>query len=186
MVDYFEQHPEIDVIFGDAILTDPSLQPLSYRRVILPRRWHTLVRPLGVLTCTTFFRRKLVKEGTLFDPKWKIIGDKAWVLSFFDRGYRMAVLHEPLAVFALTGSNLSNHQGVKAEQLRWTAGVPPMIRLVKPWVQGWHLIEKWKQGAYVRRTVDSAWYTWDSFPVRKAFTGSTLGWNWPVLTSKTS
>src|SRR5271155_4195451 len=77
VIDYFEKHPEIDVVFGDAILTDPALQPLSYRRVILPDLWHTLVRPLGVLTCSTFFRRKIVDDGVLFDPAWKIIGDKA-------------------------------------------------------------------------------------------------------------
>jgi len=181
VTEYFSRHPEIDVVFGDAILTGPLLEPLSYRRVILPRRWHTLVRPLGVLTCSTFFRRRLVDEGALFDPGWKIIGDKAWILSLLDRSYRMAALGEPLAVFALTGANLSNQQGVKAEHLRWKRNVPPLVQLFKPLIQGRHLFEKWRQGAYARRAVNSAWYTWDSFPARRRFPGSKLGWKWPVL-----
>jgi len=52
VADYFEQHPEVDVVFGDSIVVDSELEPLAYRRVVMPRRWHTLLRPLGVLTCS--------------------------------------------------------------------------------------------------------------------------------------
>ncbi len=178
---YFEQHPGVDVLFGDSIVTDATLTPLAYRRVVLPRRWHTLLRPLGVLTCSTFFRRKIVDEGALFDPSWKITGDKAWILSLFDRGYRLAVLPEPLAVFALTGANLSQHEAVHAERLRWKKSVPPHIRRAKPLVQARHLVEKWRRGAYQVRRIDSAWYTRASLPVRQRFEGLTLGWKWPSL-----
>jgi glycosyltransferase involved in cell wall biosynthesis len=181
VADYFEQHPDIDVLFGDAILADPSLQPLSYRRVVLPRRWHTLLRPLGVLTCSTFFRRKLVDDGVLFDPSWKIIGDKAWILSLLDRGYRMAVLPEPLALFTLTGDNLSLHQNVQVERLRWKKNIAPVIRLAKGPILARHVLEKWKHGAYKTRRVDSAWYTSASFPVRRNFAGLTLSWKWPSI-----
>lgn len=183
VADYFGEHPEVDVLFGDSIVADSSLMPLAYRRVVLPRRWHTLLRPLGVLTCSTFFRRKLVEEGALFDATWKITGDKAWILSLFDRGYRMAVLQEPLAVFALTGANLSQHQDVHAERLRWNKSVSPVIRLARPLVRARHILEKWRQGAYQIRRVDSAWYTSASLPVRRSFAGLTLSWKWPSISS---
>ena len=184
VADYFGQHPEIDVLFGDAILVDPSLQPVSYRRVVLPRRWHTLVRPLGVLTCSTFFRRKLVEAGALFDTTWKIIGDKVWILNLMDRGYRLAVLPEPLAIFTLTGDNLSLHRDVHAERARWIKSVPPLIWPLKPLIHIRHLLEKWRQGAYKIRRVDSAWYTPVSLPVRRDFAGLTLSWKWPSISSK--
>jgi len=184
VADFFDEHPEIDVLFGDAILTGPDLEPLSYRRVILPWKWHTLVRPLGTLTCATFFRRKLVDDGALFDPAWRIIGDRAWVLSFFQRGYRLAALHEPTSVFALTGANLSNHASVKAEYLRWKQGVPPLVEAAKPIVLARHLLAKWRQGAYSNHEIDSAWYTWKSFPARRHFVEKKLGWRWPVLEEK--
>jgi glycosyltransferase involved in cell wall biosynthesis len=182
---YFDEHPEVDVLFGDSIVADSSLMPVAYRRVVLPRRWHTLVRPLGVLTCSTFFRRKIVDEGVLFDPAWKIIGDKAWILALLDRGYRMAVLHEPLAVFVLTGVNLSHHQGIHAERLRWNQGFSPLIRLAKPLVVLGHVVEKWKQGAYRARHLTSAWYTPDSHTIRHNFAQLTLGWKWPSITGRT-
>ena len=186
VADYFGQHPEVNVLWGDSIVADSSLMPLAYRRAVLPRRWHTLLRPPGVLTCSTFFRRKLVEEGALFDTTWKITGDKAWILSLLDRGYRMAVLHEPLAVFALTGANLSQHQDVHAERLRWNKSVSPVIRLARPLVRARHILEKWRQGAYQIRQVDSAWYTSASLPVRRSFAGLTLSWKWPSISSSSA
>jgi glycosyltransferase involved in cell wall biosynthesis len=183
VADYFQRHPGVDVLFGDSIVADSSLMPLAYRRVVLPRYWHTWLRPLGVLTCSTFFRRKLVEDGALFDTTWKITGDKAWILSMFDRGYRMAVLQEPLAVFALTGANLSHHQNVHAERLRWKKSISPVIRLAKPLVRARHVLEKWSQGAYKIQRVDTAWYTPDSLPARRSFAGLTLGWKWPSIPS---
>ena len=182
VADYFEQHPEVDVLFGDSIVADAQLMPLAYRRVVLPWRWHTLLRPLGVLTCSTFFRRKIVDDEALFDTAWKITGDKAWILSLHDHGYRMAVLNEPLAIFALTGENLSHHQNVLAERLRWKATISPVISLARPLVRARHVLEKWKHGAYNKHVVDTAWYTQASFPARHGFARLTLGWKWPSIT----
>ena len=184
VTDFFERHPEIDVLFADAILTDPKLEPLSYRRVILPWRWHVLARPLGTLTCATFFRRKLVEEGALFDPAWRIIGDRAWVLDFLDRGYRMATLREPTSVFALTGGNLSNHPSVREEYARWEKIVPAVVRAAGPLVRAQYVVAKWREGAYEDRGVDSAWFTRESFPQRQPFVREKLSWHWPVLEEK--
>jgi glycosyltransferase involved in cell wall biosynthesis len=183
VVDYFDKHPEVDVLFGDSVIVGDTLHPLAYRRVVLPRRWHTMLRPLGVLTCSIFFRRKLVEDETFFDTAWKITGDKAWILSLFDRRYRLAVLPEPLAIFALTGSNLSRHEAVHAERLKWKKSVPTLISLAKPLIRARHIMEKWVHGAYSMQRVDSAWYTFESLTVRRSFTGLTLGWKWPSITS---
>jgi len=177
--EYFERHPEIDVVFGDAIVTDPSLRPLSYRRVILPRRWHTLLRPLGVLTCSTFFRRKLVDDGALFDPAWKIIGDKAWILTLLDRAYRLGVLPEPLAVFALTGVNLSQHDGHIGERRRWRSQFSAPFLLASPFVRLHHGWCKWLAGAYRPFRGDLHYYLPTDPGHRTHFTGLALVSSWP-------
>jgi glycosyltransferase involved in cell wall biosynthesis len=179
VADYFERHPEIDVVFGDAILTDSGLNPLSYRRVVMPRRWHTLLRPLNVLTCSTFFRRKLVDDGALFDTSWKIIGDKAWILSLLDRGYGMGVLNEPLSVFALTGANLSQHRNRATEKQRWEQGFSAPFRLIGPLVRLHHWWCKWLAGAYRPFMSDLHYYRPDDLKHRADFTGLTLGTSWP-------
>ena len=76
---FFDTHPEIDVLFGDAILVDERGNPISYRRTVLPTLLHLRQAHLNTPTCSTFFRRKLLDRGFLFDPKWKTIGDLVWI-----------------------------------------------------------------------------------------------------------
>ena len=62
---FFAAHPEVDVLFGDFILTDIDGRPLSYRRVVLPTLQHLRVAPLGTGTCATFFRRNLLERNLI-------------------------------------------------------------------------------------------------------------------------
>jgi glycosyltransferase involved in cell wall biosynthesis len=184
VADYFEKNPEADVLFGDSIITDPSLNPLAYRRAVLPRRLHTLLCPLSILTCSTFFRRKIVDEGAFFDTAWKNLGDKSWVLGLLDRGYHLALLSEAMSVFALTETNLSQQSDVPAERARWRKGLSPVTRLARPLARAGYFLDKWKQGGYMPHRVDSAWYTQESLPVRRTFAGLTLSWKWPSISSE--
>ena len=174
--EYFERHPEIDIVFGDAILADESLQPVAHRRAVTPLYWHTLLRPLGVLTCSTFFRRKVVDDGVLFDPSWRSIGDKAWVLELLKRGYRMHALHEPLAVFAFTGENISNSL---SEDRRWDEKLSPGFRRLRPVAQLQHVLRKWQAGAYRPFTENLSYYRREDPTHRVAFSHLRLGSFWP-------
>jgi len=176
---FFEKHPDVDVVFGDAILADENLRPLSYRRTVTPLRWHTLLRPLGILTCSTFFRRKIVEDGALFDPSWKIIGDKAWVLDLLNRGYGVAALNEPLSVFAFTGENLSHLQRVAEERDRWEKGLSLGYRLLRPLSRMHHVWRKWRAGAYIKHAGDLSYYTRENPDQRTTFSGLKLGHSWP-------
>lgn len=182
--EFFGRNPNVDVVFGDAILADAALEPLAYRRAILPRRRHTILRPLGILTCSTFFRRKIIDDGAIFDPAWKIIGDKIWILSLLARGYRMAVIPQPLAIFALTGDNLSQHADFRAERIRWRNGVPPLLRLAQPLVALEHWLRKWRAGAYCQFNGDLHYYRKNNFMSRTAFTDLALGPGWPRQASR--
>jgi glycosyltransferase involved in cell wall biosynthesis len=179
VADYFDQHPEVDVVFGDAILADQDLNPVSYRRVMVPERWHTLLRPLNVLTCSTFFRRKVVDDGALFDPSWKIIGDKAWLIGLLDHGYRMAALNEPLSVFALTGFNLSQHRHRDTEKERWEKDFSAPFHFIGPFVRLHHWWCKWLVGAYRPYMGDLRYYRPDDLARRTDFTNLKLGSFWP-------
>ena len=181
VADYFGQHPEVDVLFGDSIIADSSLMPLAYRQAVLPIWLHTLMCPLSILTCSTFFRRKLVEDGAFFDTAWKNLGDRIWLLSLLDRRYRMAVLQEPLAVFALTGANLSQQPDVPAERLRWKKGVSPLLWSLRPLVRLHHCWRKWRAGAYCKFRGDLYYYQGFDLTRRTAFTDLALGASWPNL-----
>src|SRR5205814_1220274 len=57
---FFDTHPDVDVLFGDAILIDDRGNPLSYRRTVLPTLSHVRYAHLNTPTCATFFRRSLL------------------------------------------------------------------------------------------------------------------------------
>jgi glycosyltransferase involved in cell wall biosynthesis len=174
---FFLEHPETEVLFGDAILVDGEGQPLSYRRTVRPTRWHTRAVHLNTLTCATFFRRSLLERGLFFDSQWKVIGDAVWVDTVLSAGVKVAVLGEPLAAFAFTGANLGATVRSTEEARRWRAAsgygrLPGIASFL-------HRLHKCLAGAYRHRTLDYAIYTRRSPGQRVLFHAPRLGYGWP-------
>jgi len=175
--EFFAQHPQVDVLFGDAILVDEHGAPLSYRRMVLPIRAHVRIVHLNTLTCATFFRRSIIDRGHFFDLRWKVIGDAAWVDDLLRERIPMATLHEPLSAFTFTGANLgaSARGVVEMKALRggaWKAALGPFLSLH-------HRLRKWQAGAYSPHAVDYALYTKESPNRRVSFAEPRLGFDWP-------
>jgi glycosyltransferase involved in cell wall biosynthesis len=178
VANYFASHPDIDVLFGDAILVNAEGVPLSYRRVTLPSLAHLRLADLNTLTCATFFRRRLIEAGHLFPTHLKIAGDQYWVFQLLKAGTKMAVLQKPLSVFAFTGANLSYTAPAEDERLSWLAPQETPSRLLKPMVIAWHRLGKFLAGAYRWRDVTIDIYTKDQ-PDRRRKISAHVGFRWP-------
>jgi glycosyltransferase involved in cell wall biosynthesis len=113
VADYFGAHPEMDVLFGDAILVDEHGCPLSYRRAILPSMSHLRLADLNTLSCATFFRRRVFESGHLFPSHLKIAGDQYWIFQLVKDKIPMEILQEHLSVFTFTRENLSYSRRTK-------------------------------------------------------------------------
>lgn len=175
---FFAEHPQVDVLCGDFVLTDNHGRALSYRRVVTPRRWHTRLCHLGVATCAIFFRRKLIEQGFLFRPDLRIVGDAEWICRLLDVGFRFAVLPQPLSVFAMTGTNLSVLEIAVQEQAVFSPRLGPVLPVARLAGRAVNFARKLLAGAYVPRKLDYAIYTHES-PVRRvAFTGQRPGTGW--------
>ncbi len=176
VAEFFAAHPEVEVLFGDAVLIDAQGRPLSYRRVVRPERNHVRWVHLNTLTCATFFRRSVLERGFFFEPQWKAIGDAVWVEQMLAAGVRVAALPELLAAFAFTGSNLGASARAVEEARRWQGGawqgkLAPVFSLL-------HRVRKWRAGAYRRHALEIDLYAPDSPTVRRHFSG-TVGYGWP-------
>lgn len=175
---FFSAHPGIDVVFGDAILVDGSGRALSYRGAVLPDALHTRLVHLNTLSCATFFRRKMVEQGHLFDTKWRAIGDAVWVHGMIRAGVAMAVLNEALAIFAFTGVNQSASEKARREAAEWSGATDaPPGWLRKPAILR-HRLAKWTGGAYRKRSFS---YEIRSMGGRERnrHEANSLGWGWP-------
>jgi glycosyltransferase involved in cell wall biosynthesis len=179
---FFIENPEIEVVFGDAILIDADGKPLSYRRIVPPLRSHTRACHLGTLTCSTFFRRSVVERGLSYKGEWREVGDAALVLSWLDAGIKMATISRPLAVFTFTGTNLGMGKAAREEgRLFRIRGGPQHI--INPAIaSAQHRVRKLLAGAYRRRNLSIDIFTLSSPERRQKIVAHELGFGWPTET----
>ena len=176
---FFIENPEIEVVFSDAILIDADGKPLSYRRIVLPLRSHTMACHLGTLTCSTFFRRSVVERGLSYKGDWKDVGDAALVLSWLDAGVKMAAIHRPLAVFTFTGANRSRGKTAKEEGNLFRPQGPAQCMMHPAFIAAQHRVRKLLAGAYRRRNLSVEIFTLSSPARREKIVAHKLGFGWP-------
>lgn len=178
---FFAAHPEIDIVFGDILVTDLGGNAISYRRAIRPSANHIRLSHLSTFSCATFFRRRLLDQGHWLDPKWKSIGDAIWIHGMLGANRQMAIYPELLSIFTLTGTNVSTDNLISAEEKeRWGAQSDAPSPLLRKWHVMLHRLRKLMAGAYRKRTFDYEIYTLDSPDRRVPFTAKRVGGAWKI------
>jgi glycosyltransferase involved in cell wall biosynthesis len=167
---YFDQHPEIDVIFANIIMVDGDGEYLYHRKVQTPLKYHTWTTSLSTLSCATFFRRRVVTElGFTFDPKLRDVGDGEWVLRMLRAGVKMAALPCFTSVFALTGANMSIGANARREALELRRTAPWWAQTFRPGIIWHHRLRRWLGGMYRQEPFAYEIYTGASPTTRKSF-----------------
>jgi glycosyltransferase involved in cell wall biosynthesis len=120
VLDYFAEHPRLDVVFSDTVVTSSDGEYICHRHSLIPIKYQLWVR-FPVLSCAVFVRRRVVKEwGIVFDTKWRDIGDWFWVMEMVRRRLRMAVLPRFTSVFTDTGDNMNlKPNALRERQEKW-------------------------------------------------------------------
>lgn len=152
IADYFDSHPEVDVVFGDYVVCGPDGRVIALRREIPFRPLYVANSFLYSASCTLFFRRRLLEQGWLqFDPALRYAADGDLMLNLAARGARIAHLPGYLALFGLDGTNLSGHARMAEEaefvRRRHGALVSPLLRAG---VLGMRRAERLVRGGYRR------------------------------------
>lgn len=131
VADYFEQHQEVDVVFGDVIVTDSHGEYICSRYALLPGSASMWVR-FPILTCSLFIRRRVIHEKKIiFDTQWRDLGDFFWVKEMVDQGLRLAVLPELTSTFADTGENMNlKPNGIREKAIQWSRA-PGWVRQMR-------------------------------------------------------
>jgi glycosyltransferase involved in cell wall biosynthesis len=148
---YFEQHPSVDVLFGDTLLVRPDGSLLAIQKTYKPLWPLILSSHLYVYSASMFLRRRLLDAGEYFDPAFRGGGDYEFVPRVLRKGYRASTVRRPLSTFTMTGANHS--MTASAELTRDWERISPTI----PWwvhrfalPLGWiRLMLKAVSGAYL-------------------------------------
>lgn len=146
VAEIFQDRPDLEVLLGDALITDADHNPVCYRRIMVPGRWHTRLDHLHSLSCAMFFKRSVLPAPPM-DPKWKVIGDAVLMDYFLGSRKKIHACRELLSTYAFTGKNLSADKS-NNEHERWIGecGWPPAG--FRPFVVAVNRIRRLMHGAY--------------------------------------
>lgn len=152
----FRSWPDIDIVFGDALIVDPAGNLIAARREIPLRRAYVAGTFLYALSCATFFRRSILDAGDLvFNPERRVAGDAELLLSLLRKGYQTHHVERYLSLFAIDGKNLSLGPGARAEcaevRGRGAGRLSEVVAVVG------RRSEKVARGCYARRPVAYDW-----------------------------
>ena len=62
VADFFEKHPDVELIFSDALVVNPDGSFNCFRKVQIPWECHVRMASLVTLTCSMFFRRSMIEK----------------------------------------------------------------------------------------------------------------------------
>lgn len=157
---FFEAHPDVDVVFGDVVMVDEAGRYLWHRKVQPPLLAHTWTRHLSTYSCGMFFRRRLVEPGGFyFDPTYRCGGDGEWMVRLLRAGVRMGALRRFTSVFTWTGANLGRQPVWREEWRRLRSTAPAWMRLLSPLLVVHHRLRRLLDGSYHQRPFSFALYT---------------------------
>jgi len=153
--EYFDGHPDVDAVFGNAIIVRPDGTPLAARREIPLRAIYVRNGFLYAFSCTMFFRRRLWELGLLdFKPRYRYAGDMDLVLRLLGKHIRIAHLDAYLSLFGMNGENLSTHLRMEREtrDIHLEHGAF-RFRFLRRLMMAARHVERWSEGCYRHEAV---------------------------------
>jgi glycosyltransferase involved in cell wall biosynthesis len=144
--DFFKQQQELDVLLGDAILLNSALEPVCYRRIMVPNLWHTRLDHLHSLSCAMFFKKSSLPNPPL-DPRWKVISDAILMEHFLLSKKHIHACSIPFSAYAFTGQNLSTQKECN-ELDHWWAETRWPPKIFKPFVILHNRLRRLFSGSY--------------------------------------
>src|SRR4030095_6202639 len=171
VVDFFKEHPDVDVLFADMIVVEPDGSYRCHRKALLPEKYHTQVSAnLAISSCATFFRRRILEErGLYFSETLKAVGDAEWTLRVIESGVKMAVRRWFTSAFAETGANLDLSPNALGARAAMMAEAPKWAQTCRQLVIAHYRLRRLCAGIYSQSPFDYAIYTTASPGERQTF-----------------
>ena len=156
---YFEQHPEVEVLLAGSIVTDGEGKYVCHRHSLVPARYGIWFR-FPILTSAIFLRRSVIHDrGLFFDTKWRDLGDFHWIRSLMLAGVRFGVSNEFTSVFADTGENMNLKPNAIREKAETEQMIPGWVRATRlVWI-GQHRLRRLLAGHFKLPATSYAIYT---------------------------
>ena len=178
--EFFSKNPNVDVVFGDTLIISPSGELLSYRKGYRPRYSYIISAHLYLLSCTMFFRKKIIEDGYFFDNKLRDAGDADFVLRLLKNKYKAVHLKRYFSTFTYTGNNMSKGANATKERSELFNSSEIWIRTMKLPLNGLRFLEKILSGAYFeKKPIQYDIYLREELSKRTKFSANKASFKWP-------
>ncbi len=158
----FQRNPDVDVLFGDAVIVDENGAYLCSRVAQTPFPGQLWFR-MPVLSCATFIRRSAIeKHGLFLDSGRKIAADVFWIMAMQSARLKMRTLRKLTSVFTETSVNLGVGGKADEEFLDIRRLMPGHIRRFLPAYLLYHRARSVVSGVYFQKPFRYALYTHSS------------------------
>ena len=175
VADIFAKKPDVDLVYGNALVVNPNGEVIAARREIRLSPAYIANSFLNAFSCTLFFRRRLWDVGILkLESGYKYAADMDLILRLLKTGKRIIKIPRYLAVFTLDGSNLSCHPQMLEEtaQIQERFGAC-RFRAMRRLIRTGRYIERLLSGSY--RKVDVTYrFAENEIPHYRIVTGSRI------------
>jgi glycosyltransferase involved in cell wall biosynthesis len=179
VINYFNDHPDVDFIVADFFLVDNNGELKAFRKSFPPFWPFFFSNYLYTFTCTMFIRKRVVKE-IQYDSSLKSIADVDFVTKMIKKGYKGKHIKQYFSVYTLTGKNLSFDPISNKERVEYAKyRLPKWLPIAKPFL---------KLGFYFARIIyGTFWhkgeiryeiYTLSNLDERTCFAPKTKTWKW--------
>jgi glycosyltransferase involved in cell wall biosynthesis len=157
--DFFQHHPQVEVLLTGSIVTDGDGHYVCHRHGMVPNPKHIWYR-FPALTSSIFIRRSVIeKRGIFFDTKWRDLGDFHWMLELLRQRVPMVDDAVFTSVFADTGDNMNLKPNAVREKKETDAMIPAGVRRAKPlWILS-HRLRRILRGHFSLAKTSYAIYT---------------------------
>jgi glycosyltransferase involved in cell wall biosynthesis len=152
VLEYFENHPDVDFIAGNFLVVDPEGELIAYRKSFTPRWQYFFSNYLYTTTCTLFYRRKVV-ESCRFDISYKSIADVIFVYQVLKKKFKGAHVPIYFSTFTFSGENLSLNPISDQEKKKFNKTLPVFYRILKPLFFVLFFAEKIIHGTYWEKKI---------------------------------
>jgi glycosyltransferase involved in cell wall biosynthesis len=126
VADFFQRRPDLDVVYGDALILDELGNALGERQSREFSPW-LLKRGCSLIEPAVFLRRRVIEKHGVLDPRWKFWADYDYWLRLEAAGVRFERIPRLLAICRVPGK--SNHLGVLPRE-RTTEGLAELNDLL--------------------------------------------------------
>ena len=166
----FHRNPQIDILFGNALIIKPNGELLAFRKSFIPRWPYIWASDLYVHSSSMFVRRRVFESGIMFDKNWKAIGDMDFVIRVLRKGFLAHHVSEYFSAYMMTGANLGQGERALGELEAFRKKAPLWIRRAKLIILVMRRLEKIRHRAYWEKMpLSYSVYTTDDLDVRTEF-----------------